>query len=79
MVSRQYPNGKIADDDEGLIDVRIIADPKRQVVIVDFRKPVPWIALPKQEAVMLAKSLLEHANTLPEVPVVNTLAPKDSQ
>lgn len=70
--ARQYPQGKISADDEGAVAVRVAADRKRGVVVIDFRKPVVWFGLSKKQTLEFAALLCKHAEELPDVPEVNT-------
>lgn len=69
---RQYPQGKITEHDEGQVGLRIAADPRRQVVVIEFANPVKWLGLPREEALGLAALLTKHAQSLPDVPAVNS-------
>ena len=48
--SQRFPNGQLNDHDEGEIEIRVAADPKKKVVIIAFGKPVGWLALPPEHA-----------------------------
>jgi len=48
------------DDDEGELTFAVTEDPSGQIVI-DFGKPVHWIAMPKQQAQELAMLILRRA------------------
>jgi hypothetical protein len=54
-----FPAGKIRDDDEGGLVAAVSTDANGNV-IVDFGKPVTWVAMPKADAVKLAILLLHH-------------------
>jgi hypothetical protein len=52
-----FPNGKICEDDEGELFMRMIIDKEKNVLIVDFGKePVTWIGLDK----LTLKDLIER-------------------
>jgi hypothetical protein len=55
-----YPHGKLRPDDEGGLNCAIAVD-KNGMVFIDFGKAVNWLALPKEEAIELAKILLTKA------------------
>lgn len=57
----QHPQGQLSDDDEGELRMAVRYDPVDGVVRVDFGKPVAWLALPRENAIELAKVLLQHA------------------
>lgn len=77
--ARQFPNGKVHDHDEGSVQMRIAADPKRQVVVIEFANTVKWFALSKQTALGLAALIIKNANSLPDVPEVNSPPAEDVQ
>jgi polysaccharide pyruvyl transferase WcaK-like protein len=62
----EYPHGKIDGSDEGALDVGVAYDPKRHVIILNFGKPVLWIAMPPHEARAFSKFLLEQADQADE-------------
>ena len=49
-----YPEGKLQADDVGALAMRVAADPRKQVVRIEFGKSVAWLGLPKAEALGLA-------------------------
>ena len=57
----QYPHGKLCPQDEGEIKIAIAADPKNQVVLIDFGKPVASIGFTPKEAHDIANMLIEKA------------------
>ena len=59
-----FPEGKICKDDEGEIRLAITAVKEKNVVLVEFGKPVKWLGLPKEEALGLADLLKKHAEKL---------------
>lgn len=59
---KNYPRGKFCEDDEGELQMRICMQDK--TIIIDFGKPVTWLGLAKKDAVNLANSLLEKANSI---------------
>jgi hypothetical protein len=59
-----FPHGKLADDDEGGINValsRFRAPDGERMVRLDFTKPVAWLALPSERAIAFALTLLQYA------------------
>ncbi len=57
----QFPDGKINRSDEGGIALGVAYDPTKNLVRIDFGKPVAWLALPPESAIEFAKLLLKHA------------------
>lgn len=55
-----FPNGKINDEDEGQIAIGI-AHTEEGKIIMNFGKAVKWIGFTKEEAKVIAESLLKHA------------------
>lgn len=66
----QYSQGQLNAADEGDLMLRIATDHQKQVVIIDFRKSVKWVALPKSHLKELIALLTEHMNELPDGDVV---------
>jgi len=60
----QYPNGELNEYDEG--ELILAVGCMKGNVIVDFGKPVAWIALPPYQAIEWAQAILKHALTLIE-------------
>ena len=56
-----FPEGVLNEDDEGELRMGVAYDPQSGLVNVNFGKPVAWLALPPENAVALAKTLLKHA------------------
>lgn len=54
-----YPDGKLNDDDEGGLGMRIGVVQGR--VVIDFGKPVTWIGFRPNEAYDIAKLIRKHA------------------
>jgi hypothetical protein len=60
--SEQYPDGKIAIDDEGVAPVAIFI--RKNVVIIHFHEPMLWVGLDADAADAMATSLAAHAAKL---------------
>lgn len=60
----KYPQGKLNDDDEGALLIAMAI--KDKTLIIDFGKPTHWIGLPKDQAIVFSKMILEAANKIPE-------------
>jgi hypothetical protein len=58
----RHPQGVLNSDDEGELQMAVAFDPLDGLVHVEFGKPVAWLALPPENAVALAKTLLKHAS-----------------
>jgi len=56
----KFPDGKLRPDDEGGLTAAVAVD-KNGMVFIDFGKSITWLALPKEDAIALAKLLLEKA------------------
>ncbi len=57
----EFPDGKISDDDEGELRLAVTGDQRTGNVIIDFGKPVVWMALPAEQAVGLAEVIAKQA------------------
>lgn len=67
---QQYSQGQLNAADEGDLMMRVATDHQKKVVVIDFRKPVKWIALPKLHVKALIEVLTKHMNDLPDGDVV---------
>lgn len=68
-----YPHGRLADDDEGGINVALsnhMAPDGSRMVRFDFGKPVAWLSLPREQAVAFASLILKHAGVAIEIGVI---------
>lgn len=61
----QFPDGKLNADDEGEIQLGVTHDADG-LVRVNFGKPIAWLAMPKETAIMFAHMLLKHAGVKPQ-------------
>jgi hypothetical protein len=59
---RNYPRGKLSDDDEGEADLAITV--RDRTVVIAFAKPMRWIAMDKRTALAIARTLVERANEI---------------
>lgn len=55
----QFPDGKLVHEDEGELRLGVAHD--QDNVIINFGKPVAWLALPPVEAKAFAAMILKHA------------------
>jgi hypothetical protein len=58
----RYPDGKkLTDDDDGELQVTMHYDNKNKHIVVEFGCPVTWLALGANDAMQLARMLVEQA------------------
>jgi len=57
-----YPRGKLNDEDEGTIMVKV--DIQDNTLIVDFGKDITWFGMDKQRAIEFGKMLIEKAHSM---------------
>ena len=60
--TKQYPEGKLREDDEGEIKFGITHH--QGEVILDFGTPVIWLGMPPELARIVAKNLIKHADAI---------------
>jgi len=48
-------------DDEGELTIRVTNDPSSGQVIVDFGKPIHWLAMPREQATEFALNILRRS------------------
>jgi hypothetical protein len=58
----QFPQGKDYSDDEGELQLGIAHD--QDNVIINYGKPVAWLAMPPKEARQFAELILHHASQI---------------
>ncbi len=46
--SRQFPKGKLNEDDQGELTIGVATDKEKKTVIINFGKRVAWIGLPAE-------------------------------
>lgn len=71
---RNYPEGRIAAEDDGELAFAIAADRERKLVILDFGKKVDWVGMPPEQAIQLAQLLINKAREVSSVAVILDLA-----
>lgn len=69
---REFPQGRLAGEDDGALVFAVAADPEHEKVIVDFGKRVEWIGMGPREAVELARMLIQKARQVSKQPLVIT-------
>jgi hypothetical protein len=57
----EFPDGKLDEDDEGALRMRIGNDGKS--VRLDFGEPIAWLAFGPDDAMMFATLLISHAES----------------
>jgi hypothetical protein len=60
-----YPAGSIGDHDEGGLNAALAVDQVNQRVVLDFGKPVAWLAMTRSDAMVFAQLLINKAKQLP--------------
>lgn len=58
----KFPDGKLNKDDEGELAFRV--GRRDGYVVIDFGKPVKWMALPPGSAIELANHLIRNVNAI---------------
>jgi len=61
--TKQFPLGKVNEDDEGELNVAIYTD-KKGTIFLDFGKPTAWIGLDPTSARLLASKLTKYAEEM---------------
>ncbi|MEE9597934.1 MAG: hypothetical protein V3V96_14265 [Acidiferrobacterales bacterium] len=59
IARREWPNGRLAADDDGEFSYAIIADVKHCCIRLVFAKPTRWIGLDRESAEVLRDQLTE--------------------
>jgi len=60
----EFPEGKLGANDEGALRIGIGIHPSGKTVVIDFGKSIAWVGMPKQNAILFAETILEHAKKL---------------
>jgi hypothetical protein len=60
----QFPSGKLNPSDEGQLQYGIGRNKENNKVIMDFGKPIAWLALNRSDAFTMGKALMKHAKKL---------------
>lgn len=63
------PSGTIHDSDEGEIRFGIASDDRTGKIILNFGKPVAWMALDPPQAIEIAQALIKHARKVSREPL----------
>lgn len=70
---RTWSDGRAGAADDGDLAFAVGPHPEKELVVVDFGKPVEWVAMPPQQAIELAQALIKHARAISRSPVAITL------
>ena len=70
---RAYSEGRISAADEGDLACAIKTDHKHDKIIMDFGKPVTWLAMSPQDAVSWAQELIRRAREISKEPITVSL------
>lgn len=69
LAQRKFPEGRLSGDDDGDITFKIGGDLDRNIVAIEYAKPVTWVAMPPQQAIELAQMLIKHARAVSKKPL----------
>lgn len=67
---RAWPNGRLSASDDGETAIMIAADAAKGAVVMCFPKPMEWIAMKPEQAVLIAQNLIKQARAIKPVTVV---------
>jgi hypothetical protein len=59
--TRDYPMGKLNDQDQGAINMAVAADLENQRVILNLGTPVAWVGFTYEQAMALSESFRDRA------------------
>lgn len=68
MSESNYPRGKLVQEDEGGVQMRIAVLPDKKTLVIDFGKPVVWLGLGKAEVLALIEGLKRRADEMIDAP-----------
>jgi hypothetical protein len=57
----EFPRGKLDPTDNGEITLGVAFDPEANLVRIEFGTPVAWLAMDRNQAIALARSILLKA------------------
>jgi hypothetical protein len=60
----RFPNGKLNERDEGELLMGVATDKDKHIVLLNFGKPISWIGLTPEIAIILGQTLIRKANEL---------------
>lgn len=67
---REYPQGRMGAKDDGALAMAITADKKHGTVVVDFGKPVEWVAFSPADVAKIVKVLIAKAREVAAEPFI---------
>lgn len=59
-----FPRGKVKPSDEGALTYGVALDEEKQIVVLQFPKPVGWIGFSRKDALELASKLKNFGEAL---------------
>lgn len=62
MTEQQYPDGKLNAADEGVLQLMVYTE--QHNVVINFGKPVSWVAMPPADVRAFAALLISRADEL---------------
>lgn len=66
---RTWSEGRIGPEDDGDLAFAIGPHPDKELIVIDFGKPVEFVAMPPQQAIEMAQALIKHARAIATTPV----------
>lgn len=57
----KFPEGHLNPDDEGELSLAVAYDPRKNVVMIQFGKPVKWFAMNPEQAIEFANTIIQNA------------------
>lgn len=66
---RSWSDGRLGATDDGDLAFAVGPHPDQELVVVDFGKPVEFVAMPPRQAIELAQSLIKHARAISTEPL----------
>lgn len=65
---REFPEGRISGDDDGVIAMAIAIDPKTRTIIIQYAEPTRWVGLKLNDAEQLRHLLSQKIAELKGMP-----------
>lgn len=66
---RSWSDGRLSATDDGDLAFAVGPHPEHELVVIDFGKPVEFVAMQPQQAIELAQALIKHARAIAKTPV----------
>lgn len=63
MTDPNFPDGKITEDDEGVLGIQLFMHDDR--LILNFGKQVSWVGMDRKTAMTVGQALIDRAKDLP--------------